>query len=95
MLLLNGNTIDDDPAHYIHNEEFEHLCMAFCTLICIIKNKKLNLAKIFLLILNEPEIKKMYKDIVEIEDDYVAYKAFLDHNQTLYKSKYIKRYIDA
>jgi len=93
-MLLQSSDENTDPAVFMHNEEFEHLCLSFCSLVCIIKNKKLNLAKIFLLILNDEDIKELYLSMIEIDDVREAIRLFLDYNPSLYKSKYIKRHID-
>lgn len=84
-----------DPTRRIMNREFKTLFLCFCSLICILNNKKLNLANIFLLILKDESVLKLYKQICEIDTDFEAMKCFLEHDSALHKSKYIKKYLNS
>ena len=63
-------------------------------MLCVLHNKKLNLANIFLLILKEDKIKKLYMNMCDFDSEYEALKSFLNHDSTLHKSKYIKKYLN-
>ena len=95
MSLIDLNTNKFDPSAKICEREFRTLFLRFCALVCILHNKKLNLANIFLLILKEKKIKRLYKAVCEFECDYEAYRAFLGFDGSLHKSKYIKKYLNA
>ena len=84
----------NDPVERTYHAEYRHQFLSFCTLCCMLKNKKLNLANIFLLMLQEPELRSIFKDMCEIESDYVALKKFLEYDISLHKSKYIKNFLD-
>jgi|TARA_Y100000310_G_scaffold314888_1_gene364746 hypothetical protein len=94
MSLIDLNAGKFDPSAKICDREFRTLFLQFCSLVCILHNKKLNLANIFLLVLKENKIKRLYKTICEFDSDYEAYKAFLGFDGSLYKSKYIKKYLN-
>ena len=95
MMIPNSKSINPDPSARVLDAEFRVLFIKFCALICIMHNKKLNLANIFLLILKDKKIKQLYKAICDFECDYEALRCFLEYDNTLHKSKYIKKYLNA
>ena len=92
MINLNQNT---DPSNNIVDLEQKNNFLKFCTLVCIIHNKKLNLANIFLLILQEKQIKKLYMNMCDFDTEMEALKSFFEYDSTLHKSKYIKKYLNS
>ena len=95
MKFSEFETSDADPTIRIIDQEFKTLFLCFCSLICILHNKKLNLANIFLLILKDEKILSLYKEICEFDTDFEAMKCFLEHDSALHKSKYIKKYLNS
>ena len=95
MRFLEHEDIKADPCARICENEFKVLFLCFCSLMCILHNKKLNLANIFLLLLKEKKAIDLYKQICEFDNDYAALKSFLEYDVTLHKSKYIKKYLNA
>lgn len=87
--------VKSDPSSRLREEEFRHEFLCFCSLMCIIHNKKLNLANIFLLLLKNPKIMRLYMSVCEFDDQYSALKTFLEYDSTLHKSKYIKKYLNS
>ncbi len=83
-----------DPSSRLKEEEFRQDFLCFCSLMCIIHNKKLNLANIFLLLLKNKKIMKLFMSMCEFDSEYVALKTFLEYDNTLHKSKYIKKYLN-
>ena len=43
----------------------------------------------------EEKVKNLYKDMCDFDTDYEAFKSFLDHDSSLHKSKYIKKYLNS
>ena len=84
-----------NPSVRLCEEELKDLFINFCTFLCIVHNKKLNLPNIFLLLLKEEKVKNLYKDMCDFDTDYEAFKSFLDHDSSLHKSKYIKKYLNS
>lgn len=82
-----------DPVHNTYENEYLHLFLSFCAYVCIIKNKKMNLPNIFLWLMREPELREVFKMICDVETDYDVLNCFLKHDPTLYRSKYIRNYI--
>jgi len=79
----------------IHREETDHLFRSFCSFVCIVFNKKYNLANILLLYLQNKNIKNLFKAILDIESDVLAVKIFLEFDPSLCKSKYIMKYLNS
>lgn len=92
MINLNART---DPSSDIEYREHKNNFLKFCTLLCIIHNKKLNLASIFLLILQEKPIKELYMSMCDFDSEMEALKSFFEYDSTLHKSKYIKKYLNS
>ena len=82
-----------DPTFRVTNEEFNHSFFSICTLICQINNKKLNLAKIFITLLQDKNLREVFKSMTSIDTEFDLLKKFLEYDPTLHKSKYIKNYI--
>jgi hypothetical protein len=82
-----------DPVDVAYENEYTHLFLSFCSYVCIIKNKKLNLPNIFLWLLKEPELRDTFKMLCDVETDYDVLKCFLDFDPTLHRSKYIRNYL--
>jgi hypothetical protein len=89
------NTIkDNDPVERAYRDEYNHCFLSFCTFICMLKNKKLNLPNIFLIMLQDDTIRSIFKEMCDIDTDYEAFKKFLEYDATLHKSKYIRNFLD-
>ena len=86
--------IRSNPTARICEEEYKQAFISFCSLMCLIHNKKLNLANIFLLLLKHEKIMDLYKEVCQVDHDYEGLKMFLDYDNTLHKSKYIKKYLN-
>lgn len=83
-----------DPVSKAYENESTRLFLSFCSFVCIIKNKKMNLPNIFLWLLKDENIRQVFKMLVDIDSDYEALKYFLQYDPTLYKSKYIRNYLN-
>lgn len=83
----------DDPVKSAYDNEFTHLFLSFCSYVCVIKNKKMNLPNIFLWLLKEPQLREIFKMTCDVETDYDVLKCFLKYDSTLYRSKYIRNYL--
>ena len=81
------------------NKELEykenlHLFKTFCSFLCIVKSKKYNIANILLLYLQDRKIRDLFKVLLSVNTDFEAIKLFLEIDPTLYKSKYIMKYLN-
>lgn len=76
-------------------KENNHNFLCFCSLVCIINGKKLNLPNIFLLVLKNETYKNLLKYLLTIDNDYDLFKFFIDFDSTISKSKYISKYLNS
>jgi hypothetical protein len=77
------------------NYEHDHLFLAFCSFVTLIHAKKLNLANVFLLVLQNKEIRELFKTYCDINSDFSAVQTFLSFDPSLHKSKYIMKYLNS
>lgn len=75
--------------------EIQHLFMCFCTYVTLIQSKRLNIANIFLLVLQNRNLRELFKSLLELDTDYQVVETFLKYDTSLYKSKYITKYINS
>lgn len=89
-------TLDEtfNPGESILRAEFKENFIRFCSFCCIIHNKKLNYPNIFLLIIKDKQINKIYKLMCDLTTDYEGIKMFLEIEPSIHKSKYVKKYLN-
>jgi hypothetical protein len=75
--------------------EQEHLFLAFCSFVTLTHAKKLNLANVFLFVLQNKDIRELFKTYCDINSDFAAVQAFLAFDPSLHKSKYIMKYLNS
>jgi len=83
--------MDNDAAKL----ENDHNFLCFCSLMCILNGKKLNLPNIFLLVLKNEAYKSLLKYMLTIDNDYDLFKFFIDYDSKISKSKYISKYLNS
>ena len=74
--------------------EQEHLFLAFCAFVTLIHAKKLNLANVFLLVLQNKNLRDLFKLYCDATNDYAVVQAFLSFDPSLHKSKYVMKYLN-
>lgn len=75
--------------------ELNHLFLSFCTFITLTHTKKLNLANIFLLLLQDKELRSFFKTYCDIQSDFAVVQTFLKFDPSLHKSKYIMKFLNS
>lgn len=78
----------------LDKRELDHIFKSLCSMLCILYNKKLNLANILLLYLQDSQIRDLFKQTLSLSSDFEAVRVFLDFDPCLYKSKYIMKYLN-
>ncbi len=76
------------------HREKEHIFNSFCSFISILNNKKMNYASILLSFINDLKVRDFFKKINNIDNDMVAIRLFLENDPTLYKSKYVMKFVN-
>jgi len=57
--------------------------------------KKLNLANVFITLLKNKEFRDIFKIYCDLKNDFSAIKFFLQFDSSLYKSKYIMKFLNS
>lgn len=78
----------------IDKKETDHVFKSLCSLLCIVFNKKLNLANILLLYLQNSDIRDLFKRTLILTTDFETIRVFLEFDPCLYKSKYIMKFLN-
>jgi hypothetical protein len=79
----------------LEKNEINHNFLCFCSFICIINGKKMNLPNIFLLVLKNESYKSLLKYMLTIDNDYDLFRFFIEYDSTISKSKYISKYLNS
>ena len=84
----------DPPLGNMEDEELYCLFARFCTYITLINGKKLNTANVFLYFLKSKQSRKIFRKQFEVESDFECIQLFLKFEPSIYKSKYIMKYLN-
>lgn len=79
----------------IEEEELTCLFAKFCTFVTIMNGKKLNTANVFLHYLKNKQIRKIFKQMFDVETDFESIQLFLRFDPSIHKSKYIMKYLNS
>jgi hypothetical protein len=85
----------NNPIENTHLKEITHSFMGFCSFVSILHNKKINLPNIFILCLKDKKLRSFFKELLDLESDYEYVQMFLFFDPSLYKSKYIMKYVNS
>ncbi|NBP02023.1 MAG: hypothetical protein EBU90_18215 [Proteobacteria bacterium] len=87
--------MNTDPTEKISDFETNHLFLSFCSFCALLETKKINLANVFLLVLKENKFRDLFIRYCDFRNDYDALRYFLFFDSTLYKSKYIMKFLNS
>lgn len=82
-----------DPSTDLIEEESTHLFLSFCTFVMNLKGKKLSIQNVFIQVLQNDKLKRIMKEILNLDTDYEVVRTFLDFDPTISKSKYVTKFI--
>ena len=75
--------------------EAEHLFLSFCSFVTLMYTKKMNLANVFLILLQNKALRDLFKIYCDADTDFAAVQMFLKFDPGLHKSKYIMKYLNS
>lgn len=78
----------------ITEKEVEYYFLCFCSLMCILAEKKLNLPNVFITFLKNKNYRTLFKQMLNIESDQECIRIFINFDPNLYKSKYITKFLN-
>lgn len=91
---IDYEPISNDPGKSLYNAELEITFYSFCSFVCMLKNKKMNIANIFITVLSDQELLDLFIHLCDHTSKYDAARTFFSIEPSLQTSKYIKRYIN-
>jgi hypothetical protein len=74
--------------------EQDHLFLAFCSFVTLTHSKKLNLANVFLMVLQNKSLRDLFKYYCDATSDFAVVQTFLSFDPSLHKSKYVMKYLN-
>jgi hypothetical protein len=69
--------------------------LKFCSFVCILHGKKLNIANIFLLVLKHQNYRELLRLALDVDTDLQIFRYFLRFDASLSKSKYISKFLNS
>lgn len=75
--------------------ELNHLFYSYCTFITLTSAKKYNLANILLLLLQDKSLREFFKKYCDVQSDIGVVQTFLKFDPSLYKSKYVMKFLNS
>jgi glycerol dehydrogenase-like iron-containing ADH family enzyme len=69
--------------------------LKFCSFVCILHGKKLNIANIFLLVLKNQNYRELLRLALDVDTDLQIFRYFLRFDASLSKSKYISKFLNS
>ena len=85
---------DLDSSYSLTDKEAEHLLLCFCTFCSLLKGKKLSYQNIFLLLLKEEKLRKLFKDLLTLDTNFEMVKLFIEFDPLIVKSKYVTKFLN-
>lgn len=82
------------PSQNIIDTESKHILLCFCTFCTLLKGKKLSLQNVFVLVLQDVELRNLLKELIGVDSNYEVIKLFLDYDPNISTSKYITKYLN-
>ena len=69
--------------------------LKFCSFVCILHGKKLNIANIFLIVLKNSNYRELLLLALDVDTDLQIFRYFLRFDVSLSKSKYISKFLNS
>lgn len=79
-----------NPVDLILAHEFEENLLKFNSFVSILHNKRLNGVNIFSLLVNDSNIRSIFKEICQVDNDRTCLRLYLKYNPKLCRSKVVK-----
>ena len=69
--------------------------LKFCSFICILYGKKMNIANIFLCVLKNQTYRDILKLSLDLDTDLQIFRYFIRYDASLSKSKYVSKFLNS
>jgi hypothetical protein len=84
-----------NPTENLSSYEYTHLFLSFCSFVTLLHTKKLNMANVFIMLLQREDLRDLFKKYCDLQNNFSAVTFFLQFEPGLYKSKYIMKYLNS
>lgn len=84
-----------NPSQSIIDRETEHMLLSYCSYCTLLKGKKLSFQNVFVLTLQDEQLRNVFKELIGVDSNIEVFKIFLEYDPTITKSKYITRYLNS
>jgi len=84
-----------NPSQSIIDRETEHMFLSYCSYCTLLKGKKLSFQNVFVLTLQDEQLRNVFKELIGVDSNIEVFKIFLEYDPTITKSKYITRYLNS
>lgn len=82
--------MSENPIDSILANEFEENLLKFNSFVSIIHNKRLNSVNIFSLLVKDDNIRDIFKEVCQVDNDRTCLRLYLKFNPKLCRSKVVK-----
>ena len=87
--------VNELPSTGIISQETEHILLSFCTLCTMLKGKKMSFQNVFIMVLENKELRDILTEMLCIESNYELVKMFINHDPLITTSKYVTKFLNA
>lgn len=84
----------ETPSNNMETNEYHSILIKFITFVILVNNKKTNLPSLFNQIFEDKELFDLYKKMCGFDDDIDAVREFLYFDESISKSKFIKKIVN-
>jgi len=88
-----NNYFENSPLEELQTVEYHKHILDFCSFVCMLYNKKMNFPSIFVMVIENEKLKRIYMDLCNFDCEREALMEFLKIDETIVKSKFVKRII--
>jgi hypothetical protein len=92
--MIMNDFFEKSPLDELESNEYNELVIKFCSLVCILKNKKMNYPSIFVTIISDNDLMQLYVDYCGFTCERDAVLQFLNFDESIIKSKFLKKVIN-
>jgi hypothetical protein len=84
-----------NPSQSIIDRETEHMLLSYCSYCTLLKGKKLSFQNVFVLTLQDEQLRNVFKELIGVDSNIEVSRIFLEYDPTITKSKYITKYLNS
>lgn len=79
----------------LESDELRHNFLCFCSFVCILNGKKINLPNVLILVLKSSIYRNILMRLLSMDSEYSLFKYFISYEPSLAKSKYVSKFLNS